>query len=107
VNQRREKIEAMLQAEPHDIFLRYALAMEMEKAGETLAALDLHAQLTTEQPPHVASFFRAAQIYHSIQETESARSALRFGIQAARDAGDLHAAAEMGEMLTDLGRLGE
>jgi hypothetical protein len=107
VNQRREKIEAMLQAEPHDIFLRYALAMEMEKAGETQAALNLHAQLTSQQPPHVASFFRTAQIYHSIQEIESARSALRAGIDAARAAGDLHAAAEMGEMLTDLGNWGE
>jgi hypothetical protein len=107
MNTRREKIESMLQAEPNDVFLRYALAMEMEKAGETQAALDIHLILTKESPPHIASFFRSAQILAQLEEIEPARGFLRDGIDQARLAGDFHAAAEMGEMLSQLGQFGE
>lgn len=107
VMKRREQIESMLLDEPKDVFLRYALAMEMEKVGEVEPALKLHAQLISEQPPHIASYFRSAQILAVIQETEQARTFLREGIEAARAARDFHAAAEMGEMLSDLGQLGE
>jgi hypothetical protein len=31
---RREKIEAMLAEEPQDVFLRYSLAMELDKEGD-------------------------------------------------------------------------
>lgn len=36
-----------------------------------------------------------------------ARKFLRDGVEAARAQGDLHAAAEMSEMLSDLGQYGE
>jgi predicted Zn-dependent protease len=107
MSKRREKIESMLKDEPKDVFLRYALAMEMEKAGEVEPALQLHAQLVAEQPPHIASYFRSAQILAEAQEIDRARSFLREGIEAARAARDFHAAAEMGEMLSDLGQYGE
>lgn len=103
VSSRREKIVAMLQAEPQDIFLRYALAMEMEKAGEFSSALELHLQLTQGSSPHVASFFRSAQILADQGQYAAAREFLRDGIEAARNSGDLHSAAEMSEMLGQLG----
>lgn len=107
MSSRREKIESMLVEEPGDVFLRYALAMEMEKAGEFDPALQLHAELVAEQPPHIASYFRSAQILADQNRIEEARSFLRDGIEAARAAKDFHAAAEMGEMLAGLGQFGE
>lgn len=107
MSSRREKIESMLVQEPSDVFLRYALAMEMEKAGEFEPALALHAQLVGEQPPHIASYFRSAQILADQNQIEASRSFLRNGIEAARTARDFHAAAEMGEMLSGLGQYGE
>ncbi len=107
MSSRREKIESMLVDEPHDVFLRYALAMEMEKAGEIEPALKVHAELVAEQPPHIASYFRSAQILADQNQIEPARAFLRDGIDAARAAKDFHAAAEMGEMLSSLGQFGE
>ncbi len=104
---RKEKIEIMLQEEPGDIFLRYALAMEHEKEGQHSKALELHLELTRETPPHIASFFRSAQIQADLGELDLARQFLREGIDAARTAGDFHSAAEMSEMLAQLGPLGE
>ena len=104
---RREKIEAMLAEEPGDVFLRYSLAMEQEKAREHDSSIALLRGLMTEQPPYVAAFFRAGQQLASIGRIEEARTALRDGIENARRQGDTHAAGEMSEFLASLGALGE
>ena len=58
---RREKIEAMLAEEPGDTFLRYSLAMELDKEGDHAASLAKFAELTRDRRPYVPAFFMAAQ----------------------------------------------
>jgi thioredoxin-like negative regulator of GroEL len=107
MSSRREKIEAMLADEPDDQFLRYALAMELEKAEEHERSLEYLRGLMSDNPPHVASFFMAGQHLTKQDRIEDAREALRVGIEEARKQGDSHAAGEMSEFLAGLGSLGE
>ena len=100
---RREKIEAMLADEPEDQFLRYALAMELEKAGEHQRSLDYLRGLMADEPAHVPSFFMAGQHLAKQGRLDEAREALRAGIEHARQQGDAHAAGEMSEFLAGLG----
>ena len=58
---RRQKIEAMLVDEPCDTFLRYSLAMELEKEGDHAASLERLADLTADAATLRTSFFMAAQ----------------------------------------------
>lgn len=58
---RREKIEVMLADDPADVFLRYSLAMELDKEGEHDASLSKFAELVRDTPPYVPAFFMAAQ----------------------------------------------
>ncbi|MEM6988189.1 MAG: tetratricopeptide repeat protein [Pseudomonadota bacterium] len=81
--------------------------MEMSSEGEVDESLAVFKSLIQEEPPHVPAFFRSAQILADNDETDAARDFLRQGIDAARQQGDSHAAAEMSEMLADLGALGE
>jgi thioredoxin-like negative regulator of GroEL len=104
---RLEKIEAMLVDDPTDIFLRYSLAMELEKAGNNDASLAKLGELTNESPPYVPAFFMASQQLVRLSRVEEARTMLRNGIEQARQQGDSHAAGEMSEFLTSLGELGE
>jgi tetratricopeptide (TPR) repeat protein len=104
---RRQKIEAMLADDPADTFLRYSLAMELEKEGNHEASLDRLRALAADQPPYVPAFFRAAQQLASMGRVVEARAFLRDGIEHARRQGDAHAAAEMGEFLASLGAMGE
>lgn len=100
---RREKIEALLAEDPHDAFLRYGLALELEKEGrfdESLAGLH---GLTQDATPYVPAFFMAAQQLVRLARFAEARGYLRDGIEAARSQQDSHAAAEMAEFLTQLG----
>jgi thioredoxin-like negative regulator of GroEL len=104
---RREKMEAMLADDPQDQFLRYALALELEKDGEHERSLEFLKGLMGESPPHVPSFLMAAQALIQRSKVDDARSILRQGIEAARQQGEDHAASEMSELLTTLGALGE
>ncbi len=104
---RREKIEAMLADDPTDTFLRYSLAMELDKAGENDASLAKLGELTNDKPPYVPAFFMAGQQLVRLERVNEARTVLRDGIEAARVQGDAHAAGEMSEFLASLGSLGE
>jgi tetratricopeptide (TPR) repeat protein len=103
---RREKIEAMLADEPGDTFLRYSLAMELDKEGDLPASLAKFSELMRDKPPYVPAHFMAAQQLARLDRIEEARSYLRNGIEAARAQGDAHAAGEMSEFLASLGNPG-
>lgn len=103
---RREKIEAMLIDEPSDTFLRYSLAMELDKEGANDSSLEKLAELTRDQPPYVPAFFMAGQQLARLDRVSEARTILRDGIEAARQQNDTHAAGEMSEFLSSLGDLG-
>jgi len=100
---RREKIEVMLAEEPHDTFLRYSLAMELDKEGDHAASLANFTELTRDEPPYVPAFFMAGQQLARIGRMSEARGFLRTGIESARAQGDVHAAGEMSEFLASLG----
>ena len=104
---RRQKIEAMLADDPQDTFLRYSLAMELRSEGDHLKSLEMLTELAGETPPCIPAFFMAAQQLVDLDRIDEARETLRIGIEQARSQGDAHAAAEMSELLTSLGDLGE
>jgi len=104
---RREKIEEMLADDPSDVFLRYSLAMELDKEGAHEDSLAKFGELTHDQPPYVPAFFMAAQQLARLERIGEARDRLRDGIEEARKQGDDHAAGEMSEFLASLGRQGE
>ena len=104
---RREKIEAMLADEPDDTFLRYSLAMELEKEDQHDDSLQRLRELTEDDPPYVPAYFMAAQQLAKLGRIEDARSILRNGIEQARLQNNSHAAGEMSEFLTSLGSMGE
>ena len=104
---RREKIEAMLADEPRDVFLRYSLAMELDKEGDHDGSLSRLGELTRDDPPYVPAFFMAAQQLARLERVAEARTFLREGIEVARRQGNAHAAGEMSEFLASLGAAGK
>tara|TARA_Y100001934_G_scaffold266971_1_gene347073 strand:- start:522 stop:842 length:321 start_codon:yes stop_codon:yes gene_type:complete len=99
---RLEKIEAMLEIDPHDTFLRYSRAMEWARLGKAEESLVGLKELAAEDPPYVPAFFMAAQQLAQQGDVEEAAEQLRAGIEAAEATGDSHAAGEMREFLSML-----
>lgn len=102
---RLEKIQSMLADDPRDSFLRYTLAMEYRKLDDNEKSLELLTELATkEEPKYVAAFFMAAQQLVELDRIEEARTFLRDGIDEARSQNNHHAAAEMAELLAEIGK---
>ena len=99
---RLEKIEAMLETDPGDTFLRYSRSMELAKLGKVAESLAGLKELTSEDPPYVPAFFMAAQQLAQQGAIDEATERLRGGIVAAEEAGDNHAASEMREFLSTI-----
>lgn len=95
----------MLADDPRDTFLRYSLAMELDKEGSHDRSLELLRGLTADTPAYVPAFFMSAQQLTRLGRVEDARSTLREGIEQARAQGDAHAAGEMSEFLASLGSM--
>lgn len=99
---RRKKIEAMLADDPRDEFLRYSLALELQKEGDHETSLEGLKELSQEEPPYVPAFFMAAQQLVGLARFEEAQTCLREGICQARLQNDMHAVEEMGQFLASL-----
>ena len=100
---RREQLEAMLESDPADTFLRYALAMELDNEGEHDRSLELYQGLIGDATPYVPAFFMSGQQLARLGREDQAREILTAGIDEAQRQGDLHAAGEMREFLASLG----
>ncbi len=86
-----------------DIHWRWSLRKE-GLHEESLARLG---ELEKQPKPYVPAFFMAAQQLVELNRIEAARAHLRTGIEEARRQGDFHAAGEMGELLSQIGEMGE
>ena len=104
---RLERLRAMLAEDPQDVFLRYAMGMELKGLDERAASVEIFRSLMRETRPHVPSFFMAGQVLVAGGDIDEARTVLRDGIEEARRQNELHAAGEMSEFLASLGALGE
>lgn len=99
---RLERIEEMLKDTPSDQFLRYSLAMELRKEGESDRCTDTFRGLISDQPPHVPAYLMFAQYLSENDRVEEAKEILETGIEEARKQNESHAAGEMNDLLMTL-----
>ena len=99
---RREKLEAMLQGSPDDQLLRYMLAMELDKEGQSEPALSQFQILMTAATPYVPAFLMAGQLLTRIDRIAEAKTVYTDGIATANQQGNSHASSEMAGFLSML-----
>src|SRR5690348_5480913 len=100
---RRSRLEEMLRADPSDIFLHYALALEELSEGNATAARQRLEDVLQRDPKYVAAYFQLGQLLAEAGDAAQARSVIERGITAARETGDAHAESEMTGFLETLG----
>jgi tetratricopeptide (TPR) repeat protein len=99
---RIDQLREMLNSEPQDAFLNYALALELDKQGQHEESLSLFEKLMQFDPPYVPAFFMAGQMLSRLDRMAEARPLLSAGIEEARRQGNTHAAGEMSDFLAML-----
>ncbi len=95
-------LEEMLAIDPADPFLRFGLAMELAKEGNTDEAVKVLGRLIADQPGYIPAYFQAARIEIERGAPSEAADQLRRGIAAARAQSNTHAAEEMSALLAQL-----
>ena len=100
---RREQIEKMLEREPRDVFLHFALAMEMIKTGESTQALQRLDRVLELDAAYVPAYYQKARLQLALGQRPDAAATVRAGVRAAQAAGDMHAAGELEALVTEPG----
>ena len=93
------QIRAMLAADPDDLLLNYALAMELLSAKQPDEALVQFDKVIAIHPAYSAAYLQKAKVLIDLARHDDARSVLQAGIVVALDRGDFHAKDKMEELL--------
>jgi Tfp pilus assembly protein PilF len=90
-----QQLRRMLEKEPNDLFLLYAIALEHKKAGEFADAQRYLAEVLKRDALYCVAYQQSAQVHEMAGDVEAAKQAYRAGIEAAGKKGDTHAMEEM------------
>lgn len=100
--ERLEQLRGMLADEPGDLFLRYAIALELKRNGNMEQAIaDLEAILT-DDPKHIASYYQLALLQADLGRAADARATCEAGMLQCLVTGDRKARAELQELRNSL-----
>ena len=92
---RLEKLQKSLDANPQDTFTRYLVALECVKLKLNEDAIHHFQALVNERPQYVPTYYQYAQLLENLNRQTAAVAIYQAGLQAARAAGDAHAASEI------------
>ena len=92
---RMEQLRRMLERDPNDPFLLYAIALEHKKAGDATQAIEFLNKVVQVDPGYCYAYHQRGLTYESLGDLEAARRAYREGIEAATRKGDAHARSEI------------
>ncbi|MDB4638157.1 MAG: tetratricopeptide repeat protein [Planctomycetaceae bacterium] len=101
---RKEILLTMLETDPDDPFLHYALGKEYLSCGERTAAIEKLRHVLERFPNYHAAHFQLGQVLAEDGESSQAIEIVKAGIIAAQQDGDQHAVSEMTGFLDTLGQ---
>jgi tetratricopeptide (TPR) repeat protein len=93
------ELEAMLDENPEDPFLIYALAREYEKAASTMQALLMYEHLINEHPDYIGTYYHYAKILYQAGNRPEGIKMLERGIETGSKLNEQHAVSEMRSLL--------
>ena len=85
----------MLEADPEDSFVRYALAKEYEKTDDLTMALAHFLILRSKDPNYVGLYYHLGKLYETLNDTSNALLVYEDGISLAKKLNEHHALSEL------------
>jgi len=99
---RIEKLKEFLLADPHDAFVKHALALEYVNLGEEAQARRLWEEILQRDPSYVGSYYHLARLLERTGQPALALQWYEKGMAAARAAGERKAYNELQAAYEDL-----
>ncbi|HYE03718.1 MAG TPA: tetratricopeptide repeat protein [Phycisphaerales bacterium] len=92
---RLDRLRAMLEADPADAFVLYALGQEYAAGGRHEEAVAHFEKCLAADPGTLYAYYHKARAQEALGNRDGALATLRQGAQAAREAGDAKALGEI------------
>lgn len=92
---RIEQLLELLRESPEDSFLRYALALEQSKLGNTEKAIENLELVLKNDSGYLAAYYQLGKFYEAVQRPELAKKIFLKGILLAKERGDLKTMTEL------------
>lgn len=92
---RLAQLRSMLEEEPGDKFLRYAIALERKREGDINGATDDLESLLHEDPTYIACYYQVALLLADLGRVQEAIEACRSGALQCLVSGDAKARSEL------------
>lgn len=92
----------MLESNPDDVFLNYAMAMEHQGQNDWVSALACFKQVLELDKTHVPAYYQVGNIFMQQQQTADALHYLEEGMQQAKLKKDNKAVREIQALLDEL-----
>jgi len=99
---RIEKLKEFLLADPHDAFVKHALALEYSKIGDDATARRLWEEILQRDPAYTGSYYHLAKLLERTGETALAIRWYQQGMAATKAAGDKRTYNELQAAYEDL-----
>ena len=99
---RMQQIRSMLEKEPMDDFLNYALALEYEKDGQLLLAQSTIEALLSRNENYQGAYYKLGALYEKTGEQDKAILVYRKGMALSKASNNRRAYAELQEALQNL-----
>ena len=84
MDSRLQQIQKMLESEPNDSFLNYALALEYAKANEIKLAIETLEQIIKMEENYLAAYYQLGKYYELVNDISNAISVYQKGILIAK-----------------------
>jgi len=101
-NSRLDKLLEMLQNQPDDAFLLYAVGFEYEAVGENEKAKFYYNSILDKHPDYLPAYYQGGLLYGKLGETEQAINLLKQGIELAKLQNDKKTLRELNEALMEI-----
>ncbi|MEZ4738535.1 MAG: hypothetical protein R2818_04050 [Flavobacteriales bacterium] len=101
-DERLRQLREMLVEEPGDLFLRYAIALELKRQGVMEQAIKDLQGILNDEPKHIPSYYQLALMLADLGRTEDAVRTCNAGAMQCLVTEDRKARAELLELMTAL-----
>ena len=99
---RIDQLRALLEEEPGDPFLNYALGLEFLKMNDLQHSCEVFRGLSERSPDYLATYYQLGKVYEAMQEKEKALRTYEIGLAVAKAQGHHHTYTELRGAITAL-----
>ena len=102
MSNRMDQLQKMLETEPHDSFLNYALALEHAKVNNLITAIKLIETILERDQNYLGAYYQPGQFYELTKQTDAAVQTYKKGIEIAIQQKNRKTQLELNEALLQL-----